>query len=254
MGALHAGHLAMIKSARTLAEQVAVTVFVNPTQFESSEDLAKYPKTLARDLELAASAGADILWSPTVNEIYPEGISQVDLIAAGPLGDVYEGAARPGHFSGVLTVINRLFAITKPDYAIFGEKDYQQLFLIQKFAAERFPSIKIIPAPTVRDQDGIALSSRNARLSDKELGIARVFSRAHAAALTSQTVRELKLSVVQVCTEEVGFRLDYVEVVAPDDLLPVSEEFRGQVRVLLAGWIGSVRLIDTFAFEVKGRS
>ena len=253
MGALHEGHLALIKKARECSEQVLVSVFINPTQFESMADLENYPKTLTSDLELAAKAGADYLWSPTVAEIYPEGMSKVDMISAGPIGDLYEGASRPNHFSGVLTVINRLFTITNPRCAVFGEKDFQQLFLIKQFAREHFPEIKILSGETVRDGDGIALSSRNSRLNNHELEIAKVFPRTQSAARGSRTVQELKSSVLQVCLAEAGFTLDYVEVVSPIDLLPVAEDFQGQVRVLLAGWIGSVRLIDNFAFEIEGR-
>ncbi len=254
MGALHDGHLALIKQARESCEsskRVLVSIYVNPTQFESVDDLARYPKTLSRDLELAQDAGADYLWTPSVHEIYPEGLANVSLISAGPLGDLYEGASRPQHFSGVLTVINRLFTITKPECAIFGEKDFQQLFLIQKFAQEKFPNIEIVAGQTVRDENGIALSSRNLRLSPEEMQIARVLPRTRELALGAETIGKLRELLRGELSREPGFTLDYVEVVNPSTLLPVSNDFQGAVQVLIAGWIGSVRLIDNFAFTVK---
>lgn len=260
MGALHDGHLALIKEARKYVAdsdgKVLVSVYVNPTQFESADDLAKYPKTLARDLELAESAGADLLWTPTVNEIYPEGLDNVELIPAGSIGDLYEGASRHNHFSGVLTVINRLFTITRPKFAIFGEKDFQQLFLIRKFAREKFPDTVIVPGATVRDNSGIALSSRNSRLSVREMEVARVLPRAQAEVkrINAQSVSEISELISRVFAEESGFTPDYVAVVNPETLLPADDEYQGPVQVLLAGWIGSVRLIDNFAHHVKGRS
>lgn len=252
MGALHEGHLSLIKGARELGKKVLVSVYVNPTQFEWEADLTKYPKTLERDFELSAEAGADFLWTPTVAEIYPEGLDNVNLIPAGPIGDLYEGVARPNHFSGVLTVINRLFSIAKPRYAIFGEKDFQQLFLIRKFVQDNFPNIEIISGATIRDEHGIALSSRNVRLSDSEMEIAQVLPRARVkASQTSAT--KLRDELVAVLAAQPGFKLDYVAIVDPNTLLPVVNDFQGQVQVLLAGWIGLVRLIDNFSYRLKGQ-
>ena len=255
MGALHDGHLALIKLARQFSEKVLVSIYVNPTQFESEEDLAKYPKTLANDLKLAASAGADWVWTPSVDEIYPEGIENVELVPAGPVGDLYEGASRPNHFSGVLTVINRLFSITKPRYAVFGEKDYQQLFLIKKFAQERFPDIKIINGETIRDPNGLALSSRNSRLTSVELEVARVLPTIQREVKSTHCIcsSEIREVAHEVVNAQSGFTLDYLEVVDPATLLTVSDDFQGLVQVLFAGWIGSVRLIDNFSYEVKGQ-
>lgn len=254
MGALHEGHLALIRKAREVSEQVLVSVYVNPTQFESSDDLAKYPKTLERDLELAESAGATYLWSPSVAEIYPEGLANVQLISAGPIGDLYEGAARPNHFAGVLTVIHRLFSITNPRYAVFGEKDFQQLFLIRRFAQEKFSDVQIISGETVRDKNGIALSSRNARLSALEMEIAKVLPRAQQRARHTSSVPAAKGVLREVLTNQQGFTLDYAEMVDPTTLLPIPDDFSGQVQVLLAGWIGSVRLIDNFALALRGQA
>ena len=139
MGALHQGHISLVKEAKSLADQVVMSIFVNPTQFESVEDLAKYPRTLNADIQLAEAAGVDLLWTPDVSEIYPD---KYKLIDAGELGRIYEGHSRAGHFDGVLTVVNRLFEIVKPDYAIFGEKDFQQLFLIKEFSKRAHPGIE----------------------------------------------------------------------------------------------------------------
>lgn len=252
MGALHEGHLALIRKARELSANVLVSVYVNPTQFESHDDLAKYPKTLERDLELAASAGADFLWTPSVTEIYPEGLENVNLIEAGVIGDLYEGRSRRNHFSGVLTVIGRLFAITEPRYAIFGEKDFQQLFLIRRFAQKAFPKVEIVSGETVRDRNGIALSSRNARLSSTELQIAEVLPRAREKVVGATNLKLLRASLLEVLSAQSGFRLDYVEVVNPSTLLPVADDYSGRVQVLIAGWIGSVRMIDNFPMELRG--
>ncbi len=254
MGALHEGHLALIKKARRLSDQVLVSVFVNPTQFESADDLAKYPKTLARDLELAEHAGAHFVWTPNAAEIYPEGLANVPIIDAGPIGELYEGVSRPNHFSGVLTVINRLFSITKPNIAIFGEKDFQQLFLIRQFASNNFPEIRIISGETVRNNNGIALSSRNALLNVREMEIAQVLPEAQRAAQHASTVHVLRSTVNQVLNAQAGFVLDYVAIVDPSTLLAVPDDFQGRVQVLLAGWIGSVRLIDNFPHEILGVS
>ena len=256
MGALHDGHLALIKEARNYGSQVGVSIYVNPTQFESKDDLAKYPKTLEKDLTLAEQAGANFVWTPSVEEIYPEGISNVPLIPAGPLGDLYEGASRPNHFSGVLTVINRLFRITNPQYAIFGEKDFQQLFLIRKFAQKNFPNISIISGKTIRDESGLALSSRNARLTAEELKIAYVLSEAQRAVKDLTELGKIRETLERILKNRAGFTLDYIEVVNPETLLPISEQsgdYVGRVQILLAGWIGSVRLIDNFSHEVKGQ-
>ena len=155
MGALHAGHLSLIEIAKTFSPEVVVSIFVNPLQFENSEDLAKYPRPLELDIKLAENAGASFVWAPTFEEIYP---SDPTIIPAGEIGNTFEGVHRFGHFDGVLTVVKRLFDLVKPEYAIFGEKDFQQLFLIKKMVAELNLPIQIIAAPIIRDSDGLALS------------------------------------------------------------------------------------------------
>ena len=165
MGALHAGHLALVDRAHELADEVVVSIFVNPTQFGAGEDFDRYPRTLEADRELLA--GRAQVFAPAVDDVYPPD-NPPAVISAGPLGAMWEGASRPGHFDGVLTVVNRLFELVRPDVAVFGEKDWQQLALIRAMAAERHPHIQIVGVPTVRDADGLALSSRNRYLSPAE--------------------------------------------------------------------------------------
>ena len=244
MGALHQGHISLVKEAKSLADQVVMSIFVNPTQFESVEDLAKYPRTLNADIQLAESAGVDFLWTPDVSEIYPD---KYKLIDAGELGRIYEGHSRAGHFDGVLTVVNRLFEIVKPDYAIFGEKDFQQLFLIKEFSKRAHPGIEIISGKTIREDSGLALSSRNVRLSPEEKNSALVISRALEIGRKEQSYAEIKSSVLAELATEIDFKLDYFAIVNPKSLLEVDQSHTGPVQLLLAGWVGSVRLIDNFA-------
>jgi pantoate--beta-alanine ligase len=244
MGALHQGHISLVKEAKSLADEVVMSIFVNPTQFESVEDLAKYPRTLNADIQLAESAGVDFLWTPDVSEIYPD---KYKLIDAGELGRIYEGHSRAGHFDGVLTVVNRLFEIVKPDYAIFGEKDFQQLFLIKEFSKRVHPGIEIISGKTIREDSGLALSSRNVRLSPEEKNSALVISRALEIGRKEQSYAEIKSSVLAELATEIDFRLDYFAIVNPKSLLEVDQSHIGPVQLLLAGWVGSVRLIDNFA-------
>ena len=244
MGALHEGHISLVNEAKNLAEQVVISIFINPTQFESVEDLAKYPRTLNEDIQLAEAAGVDLLWTPDVSEIYPD---KYKLIDAGELGRIYEGHSRAGHFDGVLTVVNRLFEIVKPEYAIFGEKDFQQLFLIKEFSKKAHPEIEIISGRTIREVSGLALSSRNVRLSPEEKNSALVISRALEMGSKKQSYYEIKSSVLAELATEIDFKMDYFAIVNPKSLLEVDQSHSGPVQLLLAGWVGSVRLIDNFA-------
>lgn len=248
MGALHEGHISLVKEAKNLAEQVVMSIFINPSQFESVEDLAKYPRTLNEDIQLAEAAGVDLLWTPDVSEIYPD---KYKLIDAGELGRIYEGHSRAGHFDGVLTVVNRLFEIVKPEYAIFGEKDFQQLFLIKEFSKKAHPEIEIISGRTIREVSGLALSSRNVRLSPEETNSALVISRALEMGSKKQSYSEIKSSVSAELATEIDFKLDYFAIVNPKSLLEVDQSHIGPVQLLLAGWVGSVRLIDNFAAAIR---
>lgn len=244
MGALHAGHQSLIELARRYSKEVIVSVFVNPLQFEDKDDLAKYPRTPERDEQLAKAAGATFLWRPEVSDIYPG--DEVKL-SAGELGKRFEGASRPGHFDGVLTVVNRLFELVKPTVAIFGEKDFQQLFLIKRMAAELHPNIEIIAAPTVREISGLAMSSRNVRLSDNGRVAAESIARVLTEAASQDSLIAMRNELAKVA-EEPTFTLDYVEII-DEETFELATEATNKPRALIAGWIDGVRLIDNMAMQ-----
>lgn len=234
MGALHAGHASLIKKAREYSDRVVVSIFINPLQFENKDDLAKYPRTPEFDIDLAASAGATHLWLPHVAEIYP---GEVKKISAGALGDIYEGVKRPGHFDGVLTVVNRLFELVKPTWAIFGEKDFQQLTLIKSMKSD----VQIIGAPTVRDADGLALSSRNVRVSDRQAAL--IIHRALLFASQEKEINRARKVMNEVLASEESFTLDYAEIINEGNFAPALQSDANK-RAIIAGWVNSVRLID----------
>lgn len=229
MGALHAGHASLFTLAQQYNENVIASIFVNPLQFESKEDLAKYPRTPHRDIEIAAAAGVTHLWLPTQSEIYPENFEKQ---SAGPIGDIYEGKSRPGHFDGVLTVVRRLFDLVKPKVAIFGEKDFQQLQLIKTIA----DGVEIISAPTIRESDGLALSSRNIRLTPENRTAATVIYRALSQASNEEELRAELAS-------EPAFTLDYADFI-DEETFAHAQSGTDHVRAIVAGWINGVRLID----------
>ena len=234
MGALHAGHASLIKRAHEFSDTVVVSIFINPLQFENKDDLAKYPRTPELDIELASQAGATHLWLPTVDEIYP---GEVQKISAGALGDIYEGVKRPGHFDGVLTVVNRLFELVKPKCAIFGEKDFQQLTLIKSMKSD----VEIIGAPTIRDADGLALSSRNVRLSDPKAAL--VIYRALLAARNERSIDAARTRMKEVLASEAAFTLDYAEIINESNFEKASQSDESK-RAIIAGWVNGIRLID----------
>ena len=234
MGALHAGHASLIKKAREYSDTVVMSIFINPLQFENKDDLAKYPRTPELDIELASQAGATHLWLPTVDEIYP---GEVQKISAGTLGDVYEGVKRPGHFDGVLTVVNRLFELVKPKCAVFGEKDFQQLTLIKSMKSD----VEIVAAPTIRDADGLALSSRNVRLSDPKTAL--VIYRALLAARKEKNIDAARAAMKEVLASEAAFTLDYAEIINESNFEKAVQSDESK-RAIIAGWVNGIRLID----------
>ena len=244
MGALHAGHQSLISKARELCDEVVVSVFVNPLQFEDKDDLAKYPRTPERDAELAEEAGATILWTPEYETIYP---NEITKLSAGELGTKFEGVHRPGHFDGVLTVVNRLFELVQPRYAIFGEKDFQQLFLITKMAAELHPVIEIVPAPTIREISGLAMSSRNVRLSTQARTAADVIAQVLRKASENEDTSIARTALEEISREPL-FTLDYAEIIDEETFELASEETEKR-RAIIAGWIDGVRLIDNMAMK-----
>ena len=234
MGALHEGHASLIKKASTFSDTVVVSIFINPLQFENKDDLAKYPCTPEFDIELAAQSGATHLWLPTVEEIYP---GEVQKISAGALGDIYEGVNRPGHFDGVLTVVNRLFELVQPRWAIFGEKDFQQLTLIKSMKS----NVEIISAPTIRNSDGLALSSRNVRLAERNSAL--VIYRALEAATKEKNIDTAREVMQEVLASEKAFTLDYAEIINESNFEKASQSDESK-RAIIAGWVNGIRLID----------
>ena len=252
MGALHAGHLTLVRRARELADVVVVSIFVNPLQFGPSEDLDRYPRTLDADVAALTELGVDYVFAPSVDEMYPRGATDT-TVHAGHIGDRYEGASRPGHFDGMLTVVAKLFGIAEPDVAVFGQKDAQQVFLVTRMVDDLDMPLRIESVPTVREPDGLALSSRNRYLQGAErqaaLTLAESLRAADAAA--GQGAGELLAEAAAAFGDHDDVTLDYLVVVDPETFLPVDDDFRGTALVLVAAVVGTTRLIDN-AFVTVG--
>ena len=250
MGALHAGHMALVAEARRHADHVVASIFVNPTQFGADEDLTTYPRREAADAAMLADEGCAILWAPDAATMYPDGASAT--IKAGAIGDDLEGAARPGHFDGVVTVVARLFDQVRPDVALFGEKDYQQLAVIRQVVRDLGLAVEIVAVPTQRDVDGLALSSRNAYLSEEERLAARALPRAlgeAAQAIADGGDIEEALDRARARLESAGFDpIDYVELRDAGTLAPLAALDR-PARLLAAATLGRTRLIDNLVVE-----
>ncbi|MEN9325314.1 MAG: hypothetical protein RL414_1068 [Actinomycetota bacterium] len=249
MGALHAGHLSLIELAKRYSEHVVVSIFINPLQFENKEDLEKYPRNVDGDSALAIGAGATEIWAPTVEEIYPS--KNIEMISAGKLGTLFEGNHRAGHFDGVLTVVDRLFKHVEPTHAIFGEKDFQQLFLIERWVKENSIPVEIVRGPLIRDKDGLALSSRNVRLESGDRVAATVISRALFAAAQESDLLSAAKVLREIVNSEPGFRLDYAELI-DEESFEQADSRSTQVRALVAGWVNGVRLLDNMAMTSLG--
>lgn len=248
MGALHAGHMALITEAKRRADKVAATIFVNPTQFGPGEDLSRYPRREEQDARMLEEAGCDLLWLPSADAIYPEGFATTVHVAR--VSERWEGEARPGHFDGVATVVTKLLLAVRPDIAVFGEKDFQQLAVIRRLVADLNVAVEILGLPTVREEDGLALSSRNAYLSPDERGRAAALQRAlskagdaiRAGAPVASALQEAKQALV-----DAGFlKIDYLALVDAATLEPLDGA-RGEMRLIAAAKIGSTRLIDNIA-------
>jgi pantoate--beta-alanine ligase len=242
MGALHEGHRMLVRAARERAASVVVSVFVNPTQFGPGEDFDRYPRTWDADLAALAEEGADLVFHPSAEVVYPTGSLGV-TVQPGPLGEVLEGAIRPGHFAGVLTVVAKLFGLVRPDVAVFGEKDYQQLTLIRAMARELALGVEVVGVPTVREDDGLALSSRNRYLAPDQRTAAVALSaalRAGAAAGPDGPAAVLAAARAVLDTEP-GLVPDYLELTDPDLGPPPAA---GAARLLVAARAGTTRLLD----------
>lgn len=246
MGALHEGHLALVDTARREADLVVMSVFVNPRQFAAGGDYDRYPRDLDRDAALAAGRGVDVLFAPPVEEMYGRGTEIV--VSAGETAQRWEGAFRPGHFDGVLTVVTKLFNIVQPDVACFGRKDIQQVILIRRLVEELDLPVRLVVVPTVRDADGLAMSSRNAYLTPGERDTALAIPRALGAAVETWRAGERSAGVLaavagDVLRAERNIVTDYIAVADPDRLAPVSTTEAGTV-IALAARVGTTRLID----------
>jgi pantoate--beta-alanine ligase len=254
LGALHDGHRALIRAARRRCDPVVVTVFLNPLQFAPSEDLSRYPMTLDADVALCAEEDVDLVFAPSVQEVYPAGEPQV-RVHAGPLGDVLEGASRPGHFDGVLTVVAKLLHLTSPDVAYFGQKDAQQLLLISRMADDLNFPVEVVSVPTVRDSDGLALSSRNGYLTEADHVVALTLSRAlrAGAAQEADGADAVRRAARAVLDADPGVGLDYLALVETTGLTEVPDGATGPALLAVAARVGSTRLIDNVTVNLGGR-
>ncbi len=246
MGALHDGHGRLIEVARRESAVVVTSIFVNPTQFNQASDYEQYPRDLAADVEFCAARGVDFVFAPEAAEMYPE--PPLTTVEVAQIGDGLCGRHRPGHFRGVATVVTKLFQIIQPERAYFGEKDAQQLALIRRMTADLNMPVEIVPVPTVRDADGLALSSRNRRLNPRERAAAPALNRALSAAAALVTAGEtdpdkVKAVALEMLAREPLIRVEYLELVDPERMQAV-ERISGPVRAAAAMWLGETRLID----------
>ncbi|HET6943092.1 MAG TPA: pantoate--beta-alanine ligase [Sphingomicrobium sp.] len=251
MGALHEGHMALIHEAKRRTDRVAATIFVNPLQFAANEDLDRYPRQEEQDAAMLEEAGCDLLWVPQAGEMYPAGFAT--NVSVKGVSDRWEGEARPGHFDGVATVVAKLLCSVRPDLALFGEKDFQQLAVIRRMTQDLQLGVEILGVPTVRDEDGLALSSRNAYLSVEErrnaVELPRALNDAANQIVSGMPVAQV-LSDTKARMSKAGFsRIDYVALVNALTLEPLDKA-EGSMRLLAAATIGRTRLIDNIALEV----
>jgi pantoate--beta-alanine ligase len=252
MGALHEGHLSLVELAKANADITVVSVFVNPLQFSPGEDFDKYPRTLPSDQDLLEKHNVDFLYAPDIEDIYPNGneITQ----RAGVVGSTFEGASRPGHFDGMLTVVNRLMEIVRPDVVVFGEKDAQQVFLVRKLIGARFPNTTFIEGPTLREASGLAMSSRNRYLTPEQHQEAeRLYQNLIHLKTNLENHKHPTESIAEQsqAIEATGkTKLEYLAVIDPQIFRPVDNTFRGAAKIIVAVKVGEVRLIDTMNVQL----
>jgi pantoate--beta-alanine ligase len=248
MGALHAGHMALVEEARRRADKVAATIFVNPTQFNDKDDLARYPRREAEDVRKLEEASCDLLWLPSVEDIYPKGFATKVSVSA--VSERWEGEARPGHFDGVATVVARLLLKVRPNVALFGEKDFQQLAVIRRMVADLAIPVEIVGVPTVRDAGGLALSSRNAYLSADErhraVALPNALKSGRDAILSGTSVVHALQQAKQALVDAGFLKIDYLALVDATTLEPLANA-EGEMRLIAAAVIGTTRLIDNIA-------
>jgi pantoate--beta-alanine ligase len=256
MGNLHSGHIHLVEQARTLADRCVASIFVNPMQFGPAEDFNSYPRTLEEDKVRLEQAGLDLLFAPNTAELYPRGLEGMTRVEVPGLTDIFCGAARPGHFTGVASVVTKLFNIVLPDIALFGEKDWQQLLIIRRLVNDLNMPVDIVGVPTVREPDGLAMSSRNSYLSPEERVIAPTLYRVMEAAATRLKAGERDYRAIEEAAwatlEEAGFRPDYFQVCQAENL-ERPENNHTDLRILAAAWLGRTRLIDNYHVALQNQ-
>ncbi|HHC5281100.1 TPA: pantoate--beta-alanine ligase [Salmonella enterica] len=247
MGNLHDGHMTLVEEAKTRADVVVVSIFVNPMQFDRAEDLARYPRTLQEDCEKLNKRKVDVVFAPSATEIYPQGLESQTFVDVPGLSTMLEGASRPGHFRGVSTIVSKLFNLIQPDIACFGEKDFQQLALIRKMVADLGYDIEIVGVPIIRAKDGLALSSRNGYLTAEQRKIApglyKVMSSIGEKLQAGERDQDEMIAIAAQELNEKGFRADDIQIRDADTLLELTENSKHAV-ILVAAWLGQARLID----------
>lgn len=252
MGALHAGHLSLVELAKESSDVVVVSIFVNPKQFGVGEDFDKYPRTLDADTALLEGK-ADIVFAPSAQDVYPPEL-EIQTKHAGPVGNLFEGASRPGHFDGMLTVVARLFDLVRPDIAVFGQKDAQQLALVTNLAAADYPGLEVIAAETVREPSGLAMSSRNRFLNSEQFEIAEILAISLLAVcelIESGMAASAALEIGrEMISGEPETKLDYLALVDPSTFVPLNDGATGPALLIVAAQVGEVRLIDNLPFQI----
>ncbi|HEY1847306.1 MAG TPA: pantoate--beta-alanine ligase [Buttiauxella sp.] len=253
MGNLHDGHMTLVEEAKAAADIVVVSIFVNPMQFDRSDDLARYPRTLQEDCEKLNRRKVDLVFAPAPADVYPKGLDSQTFVDVPGISTILEGASRPGHFRGVATIVSKLFNLVQPDVACFGEKDYQQLALIRKMVADMGYDINIVGVATVRAKDGLALSSRNGYLTAEQRkiapGLAKVMNSLADKLRAGERDTEEMLAIAAVELNEKGFRSDDLQIRDADTLLELNAESKRAV-ILMAAWLGQARLIDNIQVDL----
>ena len=254
MGNLHRGHLSLIEGAKGQADRTAVSIFVNPIQFGHGEDYELYPSTLEQDLDILRDANVDLVFAPNLGELYPAGIEADTRISVPDISDILCGEFRPGHFSGVATVVMKLFINVQPDYAFFGEKDYQQTLVIKRMVSDLLLPVEVLTLPIIREENGLAMSSRNSYLNESEKQLSSEIYKAIEKAATMVRSGADSLDDIEknsaYLLEELGFKVEYFSIRRRQDLKLVNDSIDKNLIILVAAWIGDTRLIDNLQIDI----
>ena len=254
MGNLHRGHLSLIEGAKGQADRTAVSIFVNPIQFGHGEDYELYPSTLEQDLDILSDANVDLVFAPNLGELYPAGIEADTRISVPDISDILCGEFRPGHFSGVATVVMKLFINVQPDYAFFGEKDYQQTLVIKRMVSDLLLPVEVLTLPIIREENGLAMSSRNSYLNESEKQLSSEIYKAIEKAATMVRTGADSLDDIEknsaYLLEELGFKVEYFSIRRRQDLKLVNDSIDKSLIILVAAWIGDTRLIDNLQIDI----